>query len=78
MSFYPRRYIVTGIQPVSVDGPIRMPGDIFEADIPLEQEIRLLNSGALTVIPVEYPETLPPLDIEPPLNPEQEKEAIDG
>jgi hypothetical protein len=59
-----------------VDGPIRNPGDVFEADIPFDQEMRLLQSGVLTVIPVEYPASLPPLDIEPP-NPNT-KEDVNG
>jgi hypothetical protein len=66
--FQPRRYEVTGTQPVLE----HQPGDIFETDIPPAQEARLIASGALAVVPVAYPKTLPPLDIEPPSNPEQD------
>ena len=64
--FQPRRYQVTGIQPV-LD---HEPGVVFEADIPPAQEARLLASGALTWLPMPDHEWPPPLDVEPPPNPE--------
>ena len=64
--FQPRRYQVTGTQPV-LD---HEPGSIFEADIEPEREARLLASGALIHLPVPGREWPPPLDVEPPPNPE--------
>lgn len=69
--FQPRRYQVTGIQPVSVDGPIRVPGEVFDADLDPVQEQRLLSSGALRRLSTPVGEFPPPLDVEPP-NPEQQ------
>jgi hypothetical protein len=71
--FQPRRYEVTGTRPV-LD---HQPGEIFEADIPLEQEERLVQGGAIRVIPVEPVKSLPPLDSEP-LTPEHKEEALNG
>ena len=68
--FQPRRYQVTGIQPV-LD---HEPGSIFEADLEPVQEARLLASGALIRLAVESPDWPPPLDVEPPPNPEQQTE----
>lgn len=68
--FQPRRYQVTGIQPV-LD---HEPGSIFEADIEPERESRLLASGALSWIPMPDREWPPPLDVEPPPNPEHAAE----
>lgn len=64
--FRPRRYQVTGIQPV-LD---HEPGSVFEADIEPTQEARLISSGALRVIPMPDLVFPPPLDVEPPPNPE--------
>ena len=64
--FQPRRYQVTGIQ--SVLG--HAPGSIFETDIEPAQEARLLASGALLRLPMPDIEFPPPLDVEPPPNPE--------
>lgn len=70
--FRPRRYQVTGIQPV-LD---HEPGEVFEADIPPVQEARLIASNALRRIEMPDPVFPPPLDVEPPPNPEQA--AVDG
>ena len=70
--FQPRRYQVTGIQPV-LD---HEPGAVFEADIEPAQEARLLASGALLWLPMPDREFPPPLDVEPPPNPEQQQ--VDG
>lgn len=65
--FQPRRYQVTGTQPV-LD---HEPGSVFEADIDPTQEERLLASGALRRLDVPAEEFPPPLDVEPTPNPEQ-------
>jgi len=64
--FDPRRYEVTGTQPVSVDGIDHEPGDVFEADLLPEQEARMLARGSLRLLPQEAKETPPPLDTDPP------------
>ena len=69
--FQPRRYQVTGTQPV-LD---HEPGSIFEQDIEPTQEARLLASGALRRLETPARKFPPPLDVEPPPNPEQ---AVDG
>lgn len=70
--FQPRRYQVTGVQPV-LD---HEPGSVFEADIDPTQEARLIAGGALRVIPMPEQKFPPPLDVEPPPNPEQQQ--VDG
>lgn len=77
--FSPRRYQVVGSQPVAPGWVTHYPGEFFEEDIPFDREMFLIRVGALRVVPVEHPKTLPPLDIEPP-EPQtaQEEEALNG
>ena len=67
--FQPRRYQVTGTQPV-LD---HEPGEVFEDDLDPVQEERLLASGALRIIPAPPVKFPPALDVEPP-NPEQQQQ----
>ena len=76
--FQPRRYEVTGSQPVAPNGAIHEPGSFFEEDIDPVQEARLLASGALTVVPVEPQEFPPPLDAEPNPTNDSTTEDLNG
>lgn len=62
MFFDPPRYRVSGVQAVLE----HQPGEIFQADIPLLQEARLIGSGALERLEETPADLTAALDMQPP------------